>query len=115
MSRSQPCLVRTFVLLPSQIHISPLPLSSWASTEIIPWGLVNWKSVTVPFTVVNFVVSYADVPGCAKMGAATMSRTAIPAEVANIQFFMQNPNRRSIFDHASARRFAAHEAIHGVL
>src|ERR1700692_3767201 len=82
MSRSQPCLVRTFGLLASQIHISTLPLSSFASTEMITWGLLNWKSVTVPFTVVNFVVSYADVPWCANMGPETKSKTANPANNA---------------------------------
>src|SRR6202049_3954308 len=107
MSRSQPCLVRTFGLLASLVHISHLPLSSFVSTEIITWGLLNWKSVTVPFTVVNFVVSYADVPWCAKMGAATMRRITIPADVAKNQFFMRNPYRLPIFDHASARRFVA--------
>src|SRR6202158_1080880 len=79
MSRSQPCLVRTFGLLASQVHISTLPLSSFVSTEMITWGLLNWKSVTVPFTVVNFVVSYADVPGCARMGGETNTSTATPA------------------------------------
>jgi hypothetical protein len=57
--------------------------------------LLNWKSVTVPFTVVNFVVSYAEVPWCPKIGAATMSSTAIPANVANNQFFMRSPYRKS--------------------
>src|ERR1700693_2197240 len=104
MSRFQPCLVRTFGLLASQVHISTLPLSSFVSTEMITWGLLNWKSVTVPFTVVNFVVSYAEVPWCEKMGAAIMSRTAIPADVVNTQFFIRNPYRRSIFDHAAAQR-----------
>src|SRR4029077_19489232 len=76
MSRSQPCLVRTFGLLASLIHNSTLPLSSLVSTEIITWGLLNWKSVTVPFTVVNFVVSYADVPWWADTAVEIISRTA---------------------------------------
>src|ERR1700680_4791458 len=105
MSRSQPCLVRTFGLLASLVHISHLPLSSFVSTEIITWGLLNWKSVTVPFTVVNFVVSYADVPWCAKMGAATMSRTAKPADQANNQFFIRSPHPKSKRTQAAARRF----------
>src|ERR1700730_18552749 len=95
MSRFQPCLVRTFGLLASLVHISTLPLSSFVSTEIITWGLLNWNSVTVPFTVVNFVVSYADVPWWAKIGAATRSRTAIPANVANNPFFICSPYRKS--------------------
>src|SRR6202051_1263812 len=82
MSRSQPCLVRTFGLLASLVHISILPLSSFVSTEIITWGLLNWKSVTVPFTVVNFVVSYADVPWCANAGAATERRRTAHANNA---------------------------------
>src|ERR1700688_4094814 len=99
MSRSQPCLVRTFGLLASQIYISifpfsPFPFSSFAPTEMITWGLLNWKSVTVPFTVVNFVVSYADVPWCANMGAETNTRTANPANKFNNQFLMQNSYRK---------------------
>src|SRR5579864_5363289 len=91
MSRLHPCLVRTFGLLASQIHISSLPLSSIASTEMITWGLLNWKSVTVPFTVVIFVVSYADVPWWAKMGAVTITKTTSPANNFNDQFSMGNP------------------------
>jgi hypothetical protein len=43
-----------------------------------------------------------------------MSKTAIPADVAINQFFMRNPYRRSIFDHASARRFLAPTATRRV-
>jgi len=32
---------------------------------------MNWKSVTVAFKVVNFFVSYADAPWCAKIGVET--------------------------------------------
>src|SRR5580658_722704 len=107
MSRSQPCRVRTLGLLASPVQMSSLPLSSVASTEIITWGLLNWKSVTVPFTVVNFDVSNADVPWCAKMGAATMRRTTIPANATHHQFFIPNPYRGSRCDRAAAHRLLA--------
>src|SRR5712691_3620598 len=34
------------------------------------WGLVNWKSVTVPFTVTDLAVSYAAAPWCANAAPA---------------------------------------------
>src|ERR1700730_16987643 len=103
MSRFQPCLVRTFGLLASLVHISTLPLSSFVSTEISTWGLLNWKSVTVPFTVVNFVVSYADVPWCANRGPETNSKTANPANNFGGQFFMRNSRGKSQRHQAAVR------------
>src|ERR1700675_1333424 len=111
MSRSQPCLVRTFGLLASLIHVSTLPLSSFVSTEIITWGLLNWKSVTVPFTVVNFVVSYADVPWGANMGAETTTRTATPAKNFNNQFFMRTSYRNLNCGQAAARRIVTRATL----
>src|ERR1700730_3275840 len=79
-------------LAASAVHFSPFPVESFTSKESSVWGFINWKSVTVPFKVVNFVVSYADAPWCAKIGAETMRRPiAKPKRVTGLVFMRTPP------------------------
>jgi len=51
---------------------------------------MNWKSVTVAFKVVNFFVSYADAPWCAKIGVETPSSPAAKANKVMALHFMEH-------------------------
>jgi len=53
---------RWFGLVSSPCHFCTFPLSSFTSRKRRTWGLLNWKSVTVPLTVTIFDVSYDAVP-----------------------------------------------------
>src|SRR5579863_6258259 len=53
---------------------------------------MNWKSDTVPFTVVNFVASYGDAPWCGKHGAASHGRRKIPIAHFHGARFMVSSN-----------------------
>src|ERR1700756_5092902 len=93
MSLSHPCRDNTFGLFASPIQVSTLPLSLVTSTEISTWGLMNWKSETVPFKVDNFEVSYGDAPWCANAGIETKARMTMTSAMIRIRFFIYFPCR----------------------
>src|ERR1700676_2042110 len=76
------------ILAASALHFSTLPSALFTSKNISEWGFINWKSVTVPFKVVNFFVSYADAPWCADAGAEAIRDPTAKAKNAKALVFM---------------------------
>src|SRR5260221_11257384 len=76
------------MLAASADHLSTLPSAFFTSKKISECGFINWKSVTVPFKVVNFLESYADAPWCAKTGTEAMRNPAARAKKRKALVFM---------------------------
>ena len=72
---------------------------------------MNWKSVTVPFSVVNFLVSYADAPWCANIGDATARSPRTKAKDVNTLYFIEHPLNWRKISHCRARRVNAKIAL----
>src|ERR1700726_3068505 len=70
----QPRLTMSAGLLVGVAQCTMLLLSSFASNFRKQWGLAQNHSVTLAFTVIFFVVSYAAAPWCANSGAETVKR-----------------------------------------
>src|SRR4030088_1293133 len=70
-------------------HFSTLPSAFFTSKNISECGFINWNSVTVPFKVVNFFVSYADAPWCAKIGVETARSPTANANKVKALHFME--------------------------
>jgi hypothetical protein len=73
---------------------------------------MNWKSVTVAFKVVNFFVSYADAPWCAKIGVETARSATATANNKKALVFMEHLELARI-SHCRARRVNAKIAREG--
>src|SRR5712691_9144313 len=74
-------------LVVSVTQLTTLPLSSFTSNFRKQWGLAQNHSVTVPFIVILFPVSNAELPWCANSGTETIQTPTVRATtVRNLTF-----------------------------
>src|ERR1700730_16962310 len=88
----QPIRDMVVMLAASALHFSTLPVeASFTSRKSSECGFMNWKSVTVPLSVVNFLVSYADAPWCAKSGVEAAKSPRTKAKNVKTLDFIEHP------------------------